>query len=63
MALLRVADLKMSKRRNFKHHSSRERQQRLELKRQVLDSRNNSGNSLSFNLPKKKPVIVILYER
>ncbi len=57
-----VADAKRPKRANYRQRALREKQLR-ELKLQVLDALDNSGNSSSINRPKKKPIIVTIYER
>lgn len=53
---------KRSKKVNFRQRALRKKQLR-KFKFQVLDSLENSSDSSSINRPKKKPVIVIIYER
>ena len=62
MSSSRVADEKMPKRANSRQRAFRERQLR-NLRRQALIALENPNNSSSINRPKKKPIIVTIYER
>ena len=62
MSLSRVAAAKMPKRANSKQRALRERQLR-KRRCQALSVLENSNNSSAINRPKKKPIIVTIYER